>query len=33
MKKLEGNRLDLRFGIRLAWTLPFYTGNAEDIYY
>lgn len=32
-KKLEGKRLDLRFGIRLAWTLPFYTGNAEEIYY
>ncbi|MFN0037505.1 MAG: hypothetical protein ACKVUS_20785 [Saprospiraceae bacterium] len=33
MKKLEGNRLDLRFGFRVALTLPFYTGNAEDIYY
>ena len=33
MRKLEGNRLDLRFGIRAAWTLPFYTGNAEEIYY
>lgn len=33
MRKLEGNRLDLRFGLRIAWTLPFYTGNAEDIYY
>jgi hypothetical protein len=33
MRKLEGNRLDLRFGVRIAWTLPFYTGNAEDIYY
>ena len=33
MRKLEGNRLDLRFGVRVAWTLPFYTGYAEDIYY
>jgi hypothetical protein len=33
MRKLEGKRLDLRFGVRLAWTLPFYTGYAEDIYY
>jgi len=33
MRKLEGKRLDLRFGVRVAWTLPFYTGNAEEIYY
>jgi len=33
MRKLEGGRIDLRFGVRLAWTLPFYTGTAEDIYY
>ncbi|MBK6994675.1 MAG: hypothetical protein IPH31_07030 [Lewinellaceae bacterium] len=33
MRKLEGRRVDLRFGIRLAWTLPFYTGTAEEIYY
>ena len=33
MKKLEGRRLDLRFGVRLAWTLPFYVGNSEEIYY
>lgn len=33
MRKLEGRRLDLRFGVRIAWTLPFYTGYAEDIYY
>ncbi len=33
MRKLEGNRLDLRFGVRIAWTLPFYTGNAAEIYY
>ncbi len=33
MRKLEGKRLDLRFGVRVAWTLPFYTGTAEEIYY
>lgn len=33
MKKLEGRRTDLRFGIRISWTLPFFTGNAEEIYY
>lgn len=33
MKKLDQSRVDLRFGVRLAWTLPFYTGNAEEIYY
>ncbi len=33
MRKLEGRRVDLRFGVRLAWTLPFYTGTAEEIYY
>lgn len=33
MRKLEGNRLDLRFGIRACWTLPFYGGKAEEIYY
>jgi hypothetical protein len=33
MRKMEGNRLDLRFGVRVAWTLPFYTGYAEEIYY
>lgn len=33
MRKLEGSRTDLRFGIRAAWTLPFYVGNAEKIYY
>ncbi|MDO8368887.1 MAG: hypothetical protein Q7T20_18970 [Saprospiraceae bacterium] len=33
MRKLEGSRVDLRFGVRLAWTLPFYTGTAEEIYY
>lgn len=33
MRKLEGNRTDLRFGVRLGWTLPFYQGNADKIYY
>lgn len=33
MAKLDQQRVDLRFGVRLAWTLPFYTGTATDIYY
>lgn len=33
MRKLDGSRLDLRFGIRLAWTLPFYIGEPEKIFY
>ena len=33
MRKLDENRVDLRFGVRIAWTLPFFTGNAEEIYY
>ncbi len=33
MKKLEGKRLDLRFGIKAAWTLPFYMGNSSEIFY
>ncbi|MBL7828693.1 MAG: hypothetical protein JNJ57_18810 [Saprospiraceae bacterium] len=33
MKKLEGNRLDLRFGIKAAWTLPFYMTKSDEIYY
>ena len=32
-RKLEGKRLDLRIGIRIAWTLPFYLGKADEIYY
>ena len=31
--KLDGNRLDLRFGIRASWTLPFYHKGAENIEY
>ena len=33
MRKLDGRRTDLRFGIRLGWTLPFYFGGAEKIFY
>ncbi|MCC6461945.1 MAG: hypothetical protein IT260_15840 [Saprospiraceae bacterium] len=33
MRKLEGTRSDLRFGIRATWTLPFYLGNADNLYY
>ena len=33
MRKLDGTRTDLRFGIRAAWTIPFYVGNASKIYY
>jgi hypothetical protein len=32
-KKLTGRRLDLRFGLRAAWTLPFYLKKADEIYY
>ena len=32
-RKLDGNRLDLRYGIRVAWTLPFYVGNSKEIFY
>ncbi len=32
-RKLDGQRLDLRFGIRAAWTIPFYLGEADHIYY
>lgn len=33
MRKLDDNRLDLRIGLRVAWTLPFYQGPAEEIFY
>ena len=33
MGKLDAKRTDLRYGIRFAWTLPFYIGNADKIYY
>ncbi len=32
-RKLDGGRKDLRFGLRIAWTLPFYLDNADKIYY
>lgn len=32
-KKLDGTRLDLRFGVRVGWTLPFYPKSPEQIYY
>jgi hypothetical protein len=32
-RKLDESRVDLRFGIRAAWTLPFYQVKAESIYY
>ncbi len=33
MRKIEGNRTALRFGIRIGWTLPFYTGSENITYY
>ncbi len=33
MRKLDQKRVDLRFGIRAAWTLPFYIGNAKEVFY
>lgn len=33
MRKLDEKRTDLRFGLRLTWTLPFYMSGAENIYY
>jgi hypothetical protein len=32
-RKLDQKRVDLRFGIRAAWTIPFYVGNAKEIFY
>jgi hypothetical protein len=32
-RKLDAKRLDLRFGIRAAWILPFYFTKSEEIYY
>lgn len=32
-RKLDGSRLDLRFGIRAAWALPFYQKKASEIFY
>ncbi|HNE28373.1 MAG TPA: hypothetical protein PLW66_04360 [Saprospiraceae bacterium] len=33
MRRLDGKRIDLRFGIRATWTLPFYFGAPEKIFY
>lgn len=33
MRRLDGRRLDLRFGVRASWTLPFYNRPARSIYY
>lgn len=33
MRKLDKSRTDLRFGIRLGWTLPFYQKPANQIIY
>lgn len=33
MKKLDAKRLDLRFGIRATWTLPYYWGRSSEIFY
>ncbi len=32
-RKLDGKRIDLRFGIKASWTIPFYIGGAENVYY
>lgn len=32
-RKLDQKRIDLRFGIRAVWTIPFYVGNAKEIFY
>ena len=32
-RKLDESRLDIRIGLRVAWTLPFYQGKSEEIYY
>jgi len=33
MRKLSGRRLDLRFGIRAGWILPFYLVKSAEIFY
>ena len=33
MRKLSGKHIDLTFGIKAAWTMPFYLGNSSEIYY
>lgn len=32
-QKVRTHRLDVQFGVRAAWTLPFYGGEGEAIYY
>lgn len=32
-RKLDEKRFDLRVGLRVAWTLPFYQGKADEIFY
>ena len=32
-RKLDGGRIDLRIGIRAAWTLPFYQKKSSEIFY
>ncbi|MCA0236778.1 MAG: hypothetical protein LCH81_10370 [Bacteroidetes bacterium] len=32
-RKLDQRRTDLRFGVRVAWTLPFYVGDSKEIFY
>lgn len=33
MRKLDENRLDLRFGLRASWILPFYLTQSDEISY
>ncbi len=33
MRKLDGGRSDLQFGLKIGWTLPFYLSNADKIFY
>ena len=33
MRKLDESRLDLRFGLRVSWILPFYMTKSDEIYY
>lgn len=32
-RKLEGNRFDFRYGLRVGWSLPFYFTKPETVYY
>jgi len=33
MRKLDDQRFDLRFGLRMSWILPFYLTKSDEIYY